>query len=47
MDTMKYIVISLALLGSVNYGNAQEAAEKKVQAGLVTGVGMNFQKNGH
>ena len=46
MDTMKYIVISLALLGSVNYGNAQEAAEKKVQAGLVTGVGMNFQKMG-
>lgn len=46
MNTMKYLAIGLALLGSVNYGNAQEAAEKKVQAGLVTGVGMNFQKMG-
>src|SRR5690606_20567358 len=41
---MKKIVAGFLLLGSIFQVNAQEAAEKKVQAGLVFGYGMAFQK---
>lgn len=41
---MKKIVLGLAFLGFFSGAQAQEAADKKVQAGLVVGGGMNFQK---
>ena len=41
---MKKIVVGFLLLGSIFQVNAQEAADKKVQAGLVFGYGMAFQK---
>ena len=41
---MKKIVLGLAFLGFIGGVQAQEAADKKVQAGLVVGGGMNFQK---
>lgn len=43
---MKKIVLSVLAL-SISIGSmAQDAADKKVQAGLVTGFGLNFQKMG-
>lgn len=43
---MKKIVLSVLAL-SISLGSmAQEAADKKIQAGLVTGFGLNFQKMG-
>lgn len=41
---MKRIIVGILLLGSIFQVNAQEAADKKVQAGLVFGYGMAFQK---
>ena len=41
---MKRIILGIILLSSVFQVNAQEAADKKVQAGLVFGYGMAFQK---
>ena len=41
---MKKIVVGVMLLSLVFQTNAQEAADKKVQAGLVFGYGMAFQK---
>jgi len=41
MKKLLVAVVSIALVSSVN---AQEAADKKFQAGLVFGAGMNFQK---
>jgi len=43
---MKKIVLGLAFLGLTGIAQAQEAADRKVQAGLIVGVGMNFQKMG-
>ena len=43
---MKRILLGLALLTFTTNVNAQDAADKKVQAGLVMGYGMNFQKMG-
>lgn len=43
---MKALLVGISLLGIVGVSNAQEAADKKVQAGLVVGYGMNFQKMG-
>lgn len=43
---MKKIVLGLAFLGLLGGVQAQEAANKKVQAGLIAGLGMNFQKMG-
>lgn len=39
---MKRIVLSLVILSAFNTIKAQEAADKKVQAGLAVGAGMNF-----
>jgi hypothetical protein len=41
---MKKYLFTIAILGFLNTINAQEAAEKKVQAGLIVGSGVNFQK---
>ena len=41
---MKRIVVGVLILSSIFQVNAQEAADKKVQAGLVFGYGMAFQK---
>jgi len=41
---MKKIVVGVLILSSIFQLNAQEAADKKVQAGLVFGYGMAFQK---
>lgn len=43
---MKKIVLGLFALSIAIGVNAQEAANKKVQAGLTLGFGMNFQKMG-
>ena len=43
---MKKIVLGLAFLGFIGGVQAQDAADKKVQAGLVVGAGMNFAKMG-
>lgn len=43
---MKKIVFSAILLGLSLNSQAQDAADRKVQAGLVLGTGMNFQKMG-
>ncbi|MCO4813990.1 MAG: outer membrane beta-barrel protein [Flavobacteriales bacterium] len=43
---MKKIVLGLAFLGFFSGAQAQEAADKKVQAGLIVGAGMNFAKMG-
>ena len=43
---MKKIVLGLAFLGFIGGVQAQDAADKKVQAGLVVGGGMNFAKMG-
>ena len=43
---MKKIVLGLSLLFFAVTLYAQDAADKKVQAGLVVGYGMNFQKMG-
>jgi hypothetical protein len=41
---MKKYLFTIAILGIYTFSNAQEAADKKVQAGLVVGSGVNFQK---
>jgi len=41
---MKRIFLSLLLVAVSANVSAQEAADKKFQAGLVAGFGMNFQK---
>ena len=41
---MKKVLFGLMFLGMVSLTFAQEAADKKVQAGLVFGAGMNIQK---
>lgn len=41
---MKGIILGIALLSTMTAIHAQEAADKKVQAGIVLGYGMNFQK---
>ena len=43
---MKKIIYSLIAVGFAFNSIAQEAAEKKFQAGLMLGSGMNFQKMG-
>ena len=43
---MKKIVLGLAFLGLIGIAQAQEAADRKVQAGLIVGFGGNFQKMG-
>ena len=43
---MKRIILGLTILALGTGVNAQDAADKKVQAGLVVGYGMNFQKMG-
>lgn len=43
---MKALLLGISLLGIIGVSNAQDAADKKVQAGLVVGYGMNFQKMG-
>ena len=43
---MKKILFSAIVLGFSMTLHAQDAADKKVQAGLVVGAGMNFQKMG-
>lgn len=43
---MKKIVLSVIALGISLGSIAQDAADKKVQAGLVAGFGLNFQKMG-
>lgn len=43
---MKKIIVAALSLCIVSGVFAQEAADKKVQAGLVTGFGINFQKMG-
>ncbi len=43
---MKKILLSAIALGFAVITQAQDAADKKVQAGLVVGAGMNFQKMG-
>ena len=43
---MKKILFSAMILGLSLSVHAQDAADKKVQAGLVLGAGMNFQKMG-
>jgi hypothetical protein len=43
---MKRIILGLTILAFATGVNAQDAADKKVQAGLVVGYGMNFQKMG-
>lgn len=41
---MKKVLLTVIGFGFALGLNAQDAAERKVQAGLVAGVGMNFQK---
>jgi hypothetical protein len=41
---MKKYLFTIAIIGIYAISNAQEAADKKVQAGLVVGSGVNFQK---
>ncbi len=41
---MKKLILGIALLGFISTTTAQEAADRKVQAGLVAGFGLNFQK---
>jgi hypothetical protein len=41
---MKKYLFTIAILGIYTISNAQEAADKKVQAGLIVGSGVNFQK---
>jgi hypothetical protein len=43
---MKKILFSLMTLAIVNVSLAQEAANKKFQAGIVAGFGLNFQNMG-
>lgn len=43
---MKKLLLGIIVLGISGATMAQEAADKKVQAGLVFGSGMNFQKIG-
>lgn len=43
---MKKILFTLLSLSAVFGSNAQDAATKKLQAGLIIGTGMNFQKMG-
>lgn len=43
---MKKVLLTVIGFGLAMALNAQEAAEKKVQAGLVVGAGMNFQRMG-
>jgi hypothetical protein len=43
---MKKLIYSIIGLFILTTSFAQEAADKTIQAGLVTGVGMNFQKMG-
>lgn len=43
---MKKIILGLLVVGFAGAANAQEAADKNVQAGLVAGFGLNFQKMG-
>ncbi len=43
---MKRILLGVALIAFTGASFAQDAADKKVQAGLVVGYGMNFQKMG-
>ena len=43
---MKKILLGLLVVGFSGATMAQEAADKNVQAGLVAGFGMNFQKMG-
>lgn len=38
--------MGISLFGIIGIAGAQDAADKKVQAGLVVGYGMNFQKMG-
>lgn len=43
---MKKILLGLLVVGFAGATMAQEAADKNVQAGLVAGFGLNFQKMG-
>lgn len=43
---MKNLILVLAITLTAGVVNAQAAADKSVQAGLVTGFGLNFQKMG-
>ena len=43
---MKGIILGIVLLSTTAAIYAQDAADKKVQAGLVVGYGINFQKMG-
>lgn len=43
---MKKLIIGIAIFSLTSTIIAQEAADKKVQAGIITGFGMNFQKMG-
>ena len=43
---MKKLILGVIAVAIVTSVNAQEAADKNVQAGLVTGFGMSFQKMG-
>lgn len=44
LKKMKRIIAGVLLVSSIFHAGAQEAADKKVQAGLVFGYGMAFQK---
>ncbi|HIP31496.1 MAG TPA: hypothetical protein EYG86_01905 [Crocinitomicaceae bacterium] len=43
---MKKVVLAIAFLGMIGSTFAQEAADKKIQAGLVFGAGLNIQQMG-
>ena len=43
---MKKTLLGLIIIGASTGVMAQEAAEKKVQAGLIMALGPNFQKMG-
>ncbi len=43
---MKKIILSIVALACMNLAVAQDAADKKFQAGLVAGFGLNFQNMG-
>ncbi len=43
---MKKVILSVIALAAVNLSIAQDAADKKFQAGLVAGFGLNFQNMG-
>ncbi len=43
---MKKLLLGLALVACVTTVKAQDAADKKIQAGLVAGFGLNFQQMG-